>query len=363
MTCSLPTPALPRPFEITAGWDDLYEVEIARDARMIYRRVGCAGGELWLVLHGGPGSGAHAGLLAPLQLCRQQAVVPDQRGAGLSRPRGATAGNHTGQLVNDLERLRQHLGVERWSVLAGSWGTVLALTYAQRFPERVSRVVLRGAFGVRRAEIEGVLHEPLRQMSGVRRVASWPCGRSQRGPRSLARLSQLLQSGTPAVATRHVVRYWNLLECQAVLRGMWRSLLHTDASAAPALRRDWAELRRQQRRATAGLMRPGVSPQDRRGRQKFKIQAHYLRHGGFLRPGALDRAVRSLALHGIPSDWVHGRFDAICPPANSRRWRLQSQGLQTDLARGHWPQAGHLGSEPAMLAALRQVVRQPRARA
>lgn len=360
MTYSLPIPSLSWVPESDAGWDHLHEVEIARHARMSYRRVGRPGAEPWLVLHGGPGSAAHAGMLAPLQLSRQQAIVPDQRGAGLSRPRGATAGNHTRQLVNDLERLRQHLGIECWAVLAGSWGTVLALAYAQRFPERVSRLVLRGAFGLRRAEIEGVLHVPLRQASAVRPVGQWPCQRSARGPRSLARLSQLLQSGTPVVATRHVVRYWNLLEGQAALRGMWRSLLHAPVSAA--LRHAWAQLGRQQRWAMAGLRRPGVSAQDRRGRQKFKIQAHYLRHGGFVRPGVLDRAVRSLALNGIPSDWVHGRFDAICPPSNSRRWLRQSQGAHTDLARGHWPHAGHLGSEPAMLAALRQVVRQPRVR-
>jgi proline iminopeptidase len=302
-------------------------------------------------------------LVAPFSLTDHQVIVPDQRGAGVSRPRGRTAGNHTDQLVADLEVLRQHLGLARWSVLAGSWGTVLALRYAQCHPERVSRLVLRGAFALRRAEIGGVLQPQPGRDRVVWGEAHWPRVGPARAPVMWARLAQLLQFATLGVATLRVVRCWNLLEQRAALRGLWRSLLHASqvgqsvVDGSPAAQRQaWAQLRRQHRRASAGLQRSGVGPADRRGLQKFRLQAHYLRHRGFMAPGGLDAAVRSVALHATPTDWVHGCFDSICPTHNSRRWLGQSDAVAPGLAQGHWPDAGHLASEPAMQSALARVV-------
>lgn len=358
---SAPPPATLEP---SLRWGTPRWVPTARHARMAYRHLGAATGPAWLVLHGGPGSGAHPGLVAPFGLTDQQVIVPDQRGAGLSRPRGRVAGNHTDQLVADLEVLRQHLGLTRWSVLAGSWGTVLALRYAQCHPTRVERLVLRGAFALRWSEIRGVLQPHPARDRAVWADPYWPraghAGRCGLWPR----LSQLLQFATPSVATLHVVRCWNLLEQRAALRGLWRSLVHASDPApfAPERRQAeqrqaWAQLRRQQRRSRATLQRPGMRRDDRRGLQKFRLQAHYLRHQGFMPPGALDQAVRSLARHGIPTDWVHGRFDSICPPQNSRRWLAQSAALAPGLAQGHWPDSGHLAGEPAMQAALTRLVR------
>ena len=104
------------------------------------------------------------------------------------------------------------------------------------------------------------------------------------------------------------------------------------------------------------MRRPRVTPSDRQARAKYRVQAHYLRHHGFVRPGQLDRAVRQLAQQGIGVDWVHGRFDAICPPANSRRWAALGQGLGQKNARLCLVACGHLGAEPAMLQALRYCV-------
>lgn len=345
-------------------WGPPRWVATGRQGRMAYRHLGVAGGPAWLVLHGGPGSGAHPGLLAPFSLTVHQLIVPDQRGAGLSRPRGRIAGNHTDQLVADLEVLRQHLGLARWNVLAGSWGTVLALRYAQCHPERVSRLVLRGAFALRWSEIGGVLQPQPGRDRAVRGDPRWPRVAYAQRPAMWVRLAQVLQFATLGVAILRVVRHWNILEQVAALRGLWRSLLQASQPGqamangrAAALRQAWAQLHRQHRRASAGLQRPGVTPADRRGLQKFRLQAHYLRHRGFLPPGALDLAVRSLAQQATPTDWVHGRFDGICPPRNSRRWLNQSDALAPGLAQGHWPDAGHLASEPAMQSALAHVVR------
>ncbi|MEO8013914.1 MAG: alpha/beta fold hydrolase [Polaromonas sp.] len=352
------------------GWHSPHFVATGRGARMAYRDCGARDGECWLVLHGGPGASCHPGLLAPLQLSRQRAVLPDQRGAGRSRPAARLAGNHTDQLVADLEILRRHLGIERWALLAGSWGTVVALRYAQAHPDRVTRLVLRGAFALRRREIFGLLHPDARRDRAVSRNPHWPRAPYSGDARVLARLEQVLQSGTPGVAARHVVRCWNLLEQRSALRGLWRSLVHSAAlehalageprQRAHAYRRAWAQLRRQQRLSLANLRQPRTSRTDRSGWKKFRIQGHYLRHKGFVRPGGLDSAARSLALRGIPSDWVHGRFDAVCPPANSRRWVEIQEALRSGLARAHGPLAGHLASEPGVRDTLAKVVREPR---
>ena len=138
-------------------WPVPRHLAVGRGHRMAWREVGPVQGEPWLLLHGGPGSGSQPGQLAPLDLQRQRAIAPDQRGSGASRPRGGLPGNHTQALVADLEALRLHLGLERWSVLAGSWGTVLALAYAHQHPGRIERLVLRGAFALTRREVSGLL--------------------------------------------------------------------------------------------------------------------------------------------------------------------------------------------------------------
>ncbi|WP_342130949.1 alpha/beta fold hydrolase [Hydrogenophaga sp. OTU3427] len=315
---------------------------------MAWWQVGQGSGTPWLVLHGGPGSGSSAGLLAPFDLNTQRVILPDQRGAGASTPRGSLRGNHTAQLVADLERLRQHLGLARWHVLAGSWGTVLALAYAQRHPGRVASLVLRGGFALSRREIDRLLS----------RAPPPACYANRAAQR--ARLSQVLQFGTLAVATQQV-RAWQLLEQAAVQHGQWRALRHTPAgSAHHAARRAWAQTRRAHRRGLASRHRPGRTRGDHGQAIKFLIQARYLQRRGFVRPGALDGAVRQLAQHGVPVDWVHGRCDAVCPPANSRRWLAVGTAAARDAGtqppRAHWPVAGHLGGEPALLLALRAVV-------
>jgi len=346
-----------------ADWPAPAWVGTARTGRMAYRRLGAETDAPWLVLHGGPGGSSQPELMLPFRLDRHRLIIPDQRGAGLSTPLGRSAGNHTDQLVADLERLRVALGIARWSVLAGSWGTVLALCYARRYPERVDRLVLRGAFGLRLKEIRGLLHpHPGRErvVSGQRH---WPRGMLNSLPRVLAHLEQVLQVGAPGVAGLRLIRCWSLLEQGAALRGMWRSAVHAaglkDVLLSAAVRRSWARLRRRRRQAEAGLKQPRIGHADRRGWQKFRIQSHYLRHKGFLRPGALDRAVGVAATHEIPSDWIHGRFDAVCPPANSRHWLRQTEGIKPGLGRGQWPLAGHLAGEPAMRMALGQAVQNP----
>lgn len=358
----LPTPSACRP-ETPANlgdWPDPRHLVVAGHRRMAWRLLGNPGAPAWLVLHGGPGSGGQAGQLAALDPGRHCAVLPDQRGSGACRPRGDVGGNHTAALVSDIEQLRQQLGVQRWSILAGSWGTVLALAYADRHPDRVVRLVLRGAFAVSRRELRGVLAPT----TGVRRRAGpepmWPagCGPSTAGV--LRRVEQVLQSGTPGVTARRLVRHWGRVEQVLALRGMERALRHAalqgQLAEAARVRRQVAVLRRGLRRQQASARRPGPTRMDDSAWQKFRIQTHYLRRRCFTRPGDLDSAVRRLARLSVPMDWVHGRFDAVCPPANSLRWHRLAASVAQGRSHLHRPACGHLGTEPAMLATLRLLV-------
>ncbi len=346
--------AMPKPLNAPL-WPAPRRLAVGGLHRIAWRDVGAPQGEPWLLLHGGPGGACQPGMLRPFDLRRQRVIAPDQRGAGASRPRGRTQGNHTLALVADLERLRGQLGIERWSVLAGSWGTVVALAYAQQHPHRVQRLVLRGAFALTRREIGGLLLPSARRGQTLSAPASvWPVRPGDGVPLALRRLAHLIQNGTPGVASLRVLRGWALRETDDALRGLRRSLRHAVHTGSPwsnAIRREWGGWRRQQRRALARLRQPGVQRSDRAAWGRYRVQAHYLAHRGFVRPGGLDRAVASLARERTPVDWVHGRFDAICPPANSARWAAQGRQAL------HTPPAGHLGGEPAMLACLRAFVR------
>jgi proline iminopeptidase len=337
-------------------WQRPMRLSVQAPHSLAFRLRGNPEGAAWLLLHGGPGSACQPGMLAPLDLRTQWAIAPDQRGCGSSRPQGGITRNHTALLVADLEALRRHLGLERWSLLAGSWGAVLALAYASQHPDRVDRVVLRGAFALRRREVGGLLQQGKTPRLGRLR---WPVDAGPSLAALLSRLTHVLQTGTPAVASLRVARQWALRETQCAGRGMWRALLHAAAQASPdlpALRSTWAALRRRERMQSAQLL----GPPGRHGaalQARYRIQAHYLLHRGFVRPGELDGAVRTLAQQGVPVAWVHGRFDAVCPPANSRAWAEQGQRLGSGASSLVMPLAGHLAHEPRILASLRQAVR------
>lgn len=366
MTANLPAPPQSKSPPMNSNndatpagsWRRQRDLDLGAPHRMAWHLGGNPEGAPWLVLHGGPGSGANPGLLAPLDLSRQRGIVPDQRGSGASRPRGSTLRNHTAALVSDLETLRRQLGLARWSLLAGSWGTVLALAYAQAHPQRVERLVLRGAFAVRRREVGGLLQGRTLGKTLSVPTAFWPRSAACPLPVLLARLHHLLQSGTPAVAGLRAARRWAQLESLVATRGMWRALLQA-GTAAPALRAAWARQRRSGRKKTAGFRRRGdrSDRSDQALLRTFRIQSHYLLHRGFVRPGQLDRAVRALALDGVPVDWVHGRCDTVCPRQNSLRWAAIGQAIAPDAVTLSLTRAGHLGHEPATLAALRAAVR------
>ncbi|MBP0625045.1 alpha/beta fold hydrolase [Cupriavidus consociatus] len=281
--------------------------------RLHVRLAGAADGEPWLVLHGGPGSGCPPAMAAWFDPRRHYVVMPDQRGAGRSRPAGCLRRNNVDALLADLELLRRTLGIERWGVVGGSWGAALALAYAARCPDAVAALVLRGAFLTGRDDVFNLFSS---RHGGrmLQRVGLL----GERLPDARARLltvSRLFQSGTP-VQKRDTAAAWRASE-QALL-GMPQRV----RSRRQSLR---------EREATVA---------------KYRIQAHYLRNRAGLGKPALLRAARAVAAHGLPVTLLHGRADAVCRPANALRLQAAMPA-----ARLEWVDGGHLAGD-AMGAAL-----------
>jgi pimeloyl-ACP methyl ester carboxylesterase len=138
--------------------------------KIAYEQCGRPDGKPAVFLHGGPGGGTSPNMRRFFDPRRYRAVLFDQRGCGKSTPAAELDENTTWDLVADIERLREHLGLERWLVFGGSWGSTLALAYAQKHPERVTELVLRGIFLLRRQELDWFY-------SAARRRSIPTCGR------------------------------------------------------------------------------------------------------------------------------------------------------------------------------------------
>src|SRR5580765_5378723 len=121
---------------------------------LYFEESGNPRGKAVVFLHGGPGAGTDGAMRRFFNPRRYRIVLFDQRGCGKSRPHASLVANTTWDLVADIERLREHLQIRRWQVFGGSWGSTLALAYAQSYPQRVTELVLRGIFLLRRSELE-----------------------------------------------------------------------------------------------------------------------------------------------------------------------------------------------------------------
>src|SRR5882724_3715986 len=127
---------------------------------LYFEESGNPDGKPAVFLHGGPGGGTDAKMRTFFNPELYRIVLFDQRGCGKSRPHASLVDNTTWHLVDDIERLREHLGIARWLVFGGSWGSTLALAYAQSHPQRVTELVLRGIFLLRKWEIDWFYQNP-----------------------------------------------------------------------------------------------------------------------------------------------------------------------------------------------------------
>ncbi len=256
-------------------------------------------------------------------LSTQRVILPDQRGAGKSRPQGETLHNNTAELLLDLERLRNSLGIQRWSVVGGSWGSALAVMYAGTYPQHVSSMVLRGVFLSSPREMAWFFQHlaALVPQAWHALTLGWTAAQKMN---VLQFLALVLQNGTHEQAAEIAGR-WQVYE-ESIMRAMAGA-----ASIAPV--------------SASG--RPVVSIH---AINKYRLQAHYLSEHCFLGERKIFRAARAAA--HIPTTIVHGTHDWICPPENvTRLMRFMP------MASLRWVKKGtHTTSDPLIQAALRTAI-------
>ncbi len=327
-------------------------------------------GEPWLVLHGGPGSVAQGGLLAPFDASAHWAWALQQRGSGALKT-GRSSRWHVDALLADMEALRRQLGLVQWSVLGGSWGALVALAYVQKHPEAVSRVVLRGPFQGRSADVWRLLHTA-RQVQRTRvnpsthaRLPPLPRQRQQL-PVWLAQTHRVLRNATAAPSHQHLVWAWLLAEARLATRGIRRALLHASPATAAPLRHTWGQMLRQARRRSA-QQRMGHRPEHAHT-EKVNLQVRVLSRQccRALRGGwPLWRRWLASQPPGQSLTLLQGRFDAVCAPANALHLHgLDAMPAQPPHPQPHpppavslqWVHSGHLSDEPAMRRALAKAV-------
>jgi len=262
-------------------------------------------------VHGGPGAGAGPGSRRFFDPRRYRIVVFDQRGAGRSRPHANLVDNTTWDLVADMERLRVFLGIERWLVFGGSWGSTLALAYAQSHPARVSELVLRGIFMLRKWEIDWFYQDGAGAIYPDRwqdYIAAIP--RRERGD-MVGAYYRRLTSRNHATRVR-AARAWAVWEAAT-------SHLHVDESSV----KDWGE----EDFAVAVA----------------RIECHYFVNKGFMRRE--DQLLRGVnRIRHIPAVIVQGRYDIVCPIRTA--WDLHLRWPEADFRVV--PDAGHSALEPGI---------------
>ncbi|MBK4735115.1 prolyl aminopeptidase [Noviherbaspirillum pedocola] len=280
---------------------------------LYWEECGNPQGEPVLFLHGGPGGGISPKHRRFFDPSHYRIVLFDQRGAGRSTPLGEVRDNTTPLLVEDIERLRVMLGIERWLIFGGSWGSTLALAYGQAHPQRCSGFILRGIFLCSAAEIDWFMHGMGLFFPEAHAAFIGAVPEEERDDLLGAYARRLFSEDI--AQSRAAARAWSIYE------GSCARLL-PDAETIADFGSDAVAI--------------GIG----------RLEAHYFLHGGFLASGALLQGVDRI--RHLPAIIVQGRYDVVCPPATAYK-----------LARS-WPQArlrviadaGHSASEPGIMAAL-----------
>ena len=283
---------------------------------LYFEESGNPNGKPVVFVHGGPGGGVDPDCRRFFNPERYRIILFDQRGSGRSTPHASLEANTTWDLVADMEKLREHLKLERWQVFGGSWGSTLALSYAVTHPERVTELVLRGIFLIREAEIRWFYQEG----------ASWiypdawekylePIPKEERGDLLSAYHKRLTSEdeGTRLQAAQA----WSI----------WEG-------------------------STSKLFPPSLQSLERFGDPRFalafaRIECHYFKNKGFFEYDGwlLDQVTK---IKDIPTVIVQGRYDVVCPMKSA--WDLHNRLPKAELFV--IPDAGHSAFEAGISRAL-----------
>ncbi len=282
---------------------------------LYYEESGRPDGKPVVFLHGGPGGCCEPKHRRFFDPRAYRIVLFDQRGCGQSRPHACLEENTTPHLVSDLEALRQHLGIPRWQVFGGSWGSTLALAYAQAHPESVTELVLRGIFLHRKREVDWLNQRGASELF----PDAWEAyleaiPEAERGD-LLGAYHARLNDPDPTVRLA-AAKAWSRWEASTVK-------LYTDPAHIEQATADEAAL------AIA------------------RIETHYFVNRGFFADE--DQLLREVGrIRHIPAVIVHGRYDVVCPLTSA--WELHRAWPEADFVLV--PDAGHSASEPGISRAL-----------
>lgn len=289
-------------------------LEVGDGHRLYWERCGTPGAKPVVFLHGGPGAGCSPDHRRQFDPARYDILLFDQRGCGRSTPHASLEANTTWDLVADIERLRELAGVERWQVFGGSWGSTLALAYAQTHPGRVTELVLRGIFTFRQTELDWLYRYGASEIfpdKWEEFLAAIP--QAERGD-LVAAYHRRLTGDDPAEQLA-AAKAWSKWEAETVTLLPSPEVIeeHTGDDFAIAIAR---------------------------------IENHYMINKGWIEEGAMIR--NAGILRDIPGVIVQGRYDCCTPPAAA--WDLKRAWPQAEL--NIVPDGGHLFSEPGILDGL-----------
>jgi proline iminopeptidase len=289
-------------------------LRVSKIHELYWEECGNPAGKPAVVLHGGPGGGISPFLKRLHDPGRYRIITFDQRGCGQSTPHGSLVENSTGHLVADIEALRRHLGIERWQVVGGSWGSTLALAYAETHVERVTELIVRGVF------------------LGTRREIAWFY---QEGANWL--FPDAWESFVAPIPEE---------ERHDLLAAHHRRLTGADPVAARASAKAWSQWE-----GTTISLLPDPARIEKFGEERFAaafagIECHYFMNGCFLAEGEL--LAGAARLRHLPGVIVQGRYDVVTPVRSALLLSKAWPEARFEIV----PDAGHTATEPGIADAL-----------
>jgi len=282
-------------------------LEVGGGHEIYYEESGNPHGKPAVFLHGGPGGGCTEKMRRFFNPDVYRIVLFDQRGCGKSRPHAILVNNTTWDLVNDIEILRSALQIDRWQVFGGSWGSTLALAYSQRHPERVTELVLRGIFLLRKSEIDWLYQKGASQIyPDLWQHYLEPIPKKERGDLLNAYYKRLTSEDSN---TRlQAAKAWSIWEAST-------SFLVPNEKVAATFSGDGLAL------------------------SLARIECHYFVNGGFMEENHLIKNIDKV--RNIPAVIVQGRYDVVCPMISA--WELAQAWPEADFRIV--PDAGHAAFE------------------
>ncbi len=274
-----------------------------------YEQCGNPQGKPAIFVHGGPGGGSSTVHRRFWDPAVYRIILFDQRGCGRSRPHAELRNNTTWDLVDDMERIREHLGVDRWQLFGGSWGSTLALAYAQQHPERVTEMVLRGIFLLRQREVQWYYQE----------------GASRLFPEAWQQYLEPIPRE----------------ERDDMVGAYYRRLTSSDRAERIQAARAWSMWE-----GSTSRLVPDAELIKRTGDEAFaeafaRIECHYFINGGFFQEdGQLLKNIDRIK--HIPATIVQGRYDVVCPAESAHDLHQAWPNSNLVIA----PQSGHSALEP-----------------